>query len=87
VIENRCKKAHIKGFSRKKILYELQWNYPDARDVIEEVLNSYSDSDILKNKILPRLLHVHPEEKVIQKCLQLGFSFGDIRNTLKSNNF
>jgi SOS response regulatory protein OraA/RecX len=24
VIENRCKKAHIKGFSRKKILYELQ---------------------------------------------------------------
>lgn len=84
VIQARCKKAENKGFSRKKILYELQWCYPDARNVIEEVLNSYSDTDILENKILPRLLHVHPEEKVIQKCLQAGFTFWDTRNALKN---
>lgn len=82
IIEARCKKAKDRGLSRRKIFYELQGHYPDARILIEEVLGGYDDTSILQNKVLPHLLGSHSKEKIIQKCLQAGFSFRDIQTAL-----
>ncbi len=82
IIEARCKKAKDRGLSRRKIFYELQGHYPDARILIEEALGGYDDTSILQNKVLPRLLGSHSKEKIIQKCLQAGFSFRDIQTAL-----
>lgn len=74
-----CKKAQNKGFSRKRTLYELQWKYPDARNVIDEALQTYDDVEILVNTVIPHLLKLRSQEKAIQKCLQTGFSLRDVQ--------
>lgn len=83
VIRVRCKKAQNKGFSRKRILYELQWQYPHARSIIDEELDAYDDMEALSRVVLPLFLKKYSQEKTIQKCLQTGFSLRDIQMVLR----
>lgn len=85
VIQDNCKKAARKGFSRKRILYELQSKYPDAHTVIDEEIKSYDDVMILW-VMLPRMIGLHPREKTIQKCLQRGFTLRDVQRVIAENN-
>lgn len=80
-IQDHIKKYERKGFSRKKIFYELQWQYRNAGSVIDEEMATYSDISILQT-LLPKLLRLYSIEKVTQKCLQIGFSLSDIRKTI-----
>ncbi len=83
IIQNRCKKAANNGFSQKRILYELQWQYPQARSIITEMLSTYDDVEILRDMVLPRFLKIYPLDKIIQKCIQAGFSAKDAQLVLK----
>jgi len=82
VIETFCRKAQRKWFSRKKIIYELGFKYPDSQKLIWEILKDYSDSTILQD-LIPSLLKTRLPEKVIQKCLQSWFSISDIQKVMK----
>lgn len=77
IIYDRCQKAARKGFSRKRIAYELQWQYPLARLIIWEILDTYDEWEILREKVLPNLIKKYPREKILQKCIQAGFSAQD----------
>lgn len=83
IIQDRCQKATKKGFSRKRISYELQWQYPQARNIIAEILENYDEREILGENIIPQLLKKFPQEIVIQKCIQAGFSAQDARLILR----
>jgi SOS response regulatory protein OraA/RecX len=83
IIQDRCHKAAKKWFSRKRIAYELQWQYPQAHYIIWEILEAYDEWEILREKVLPNLIKKYPEEKIIQKCIQAGFSAQDARLILR----
>lgn len=82
IIQTRSKKAESRGYSRKRITYELRMQYPNAHSLIDEIVSTYDDIEILKHIVLPHLLRTHPKEKVIQKCMQTGFVLRDIRSAL-----
>lgn len=56
--------------------------YPDAREVISEILSDYDDSDIL-NKKAPELLKKYTQEQVVAKLSQKGFNPSDIYTVLR----
>lgn len=82
VIETFCQKAQKKWFSRKKIIYELGFKYPDSQKLIWEILKDYSDFAILQ-ECIPSLLKTRLPEKVLQKCLQSWFSMSDIQKVMR----
>ena len=59
------------------ISYELSLKYPDARSVVDELLSSYDDREILQKKA-PELLRKYYQEQLIQKLFQKGFRMNDI---------
>ncbi len=59
------------------ISYELSLKYPDARSVVDELLSSYDDREILQKKA-PELLRKYSQEQLIQKLFQKGFRMNDI---------
>lgn len=87
IIQDRCQKAAKKWYSRKRIAYELQGQYPQARNIIAEILDNYDEGEILREKILSQLLKKYSQETVIQKCIQAGFSAQDARLILRDVSF
>jgi len=83
IISDRCQKAARKGFSRKRITYELQWQYPLARHIISEILETYDEWAILRERVLPDFIKKYPREKILQKCIQAGFSAQDASLIIK----
>mgnify|MGYP000222752452 FL=1 len=59
------------------ISYEISLKYPDARSVVDELLSSYDDREILQKKA-PELLRKYSQEQLIQKLFQKGFRMNDI---------
>lgn len=74
ILQKKCEKAAQRGLSRKKIAYELNGQYPQARSIIDELLSSYDDIGVLRHTILPRLISKYSRNIIIQKCIQAGFS-------------
>ena len=56
--------------------------YPDARDVIAEILTDYDDRSILQKKA-PELLCKYSQEQVLGKLSQKGFQISDIYTVLR----
>lgn len=56
--------------------------YPDARDVIGELLADYDDVIILQKKA-PELLRKYSQEQVLGKLSQKGFQMRDIYAALR----
>lgn len=71
-----------KGFSRKAIIYELSSDFPQFRELIDAILQEYDAVHILQTIVLPKLQKQLPEQKIIEKCLQRGFSLSDIKKVL-----
>ncbi len=82
VIETFCQRAQKKWFSRKRVLYELGFTYPDFPALIREISAEYNDYVILQNMI-PTILKTRSPEKVVQKCLQGWFVMSDIQKVMK----
>lgn len=56
--------------------------YPDAREIISEILSDYDDVYVL-NKKAPELLKKYTQEQVIAKLSQKGFNLSDIYAVLR----
>lgn len=76
-IEKMVHRSFQKWISKKMISYEISLKYPDARSVVDELLSSYDDREILQKKA-PELLRKYSQEQCIQKLLQKGFRMNDI---------
>ena len=81
-IKKIVQKGIQKWSSKKSLRYELQMKYPDAREIIWEILSDYDDSDIL-NKKAPELLKKYTQEQVVAKLSQKGFNPSDIYTVLR----
>jgi SOS response regulatory protein OraA/RecX len=81
-IERAVQKWVQKWISKKALQYELSIKYPDARDVITELLVDYDDKTILQEKA-PELLRKYSQEQFVWKLSQKGFQISDIYAALR----
>lgn len=56
--------------------------YPEARDLLSELLEGYDDGEILVKKA-PELLKKYSQEQVVTKLCQKGFNLSDIYTVLR----
>lgn len=56
--------------------------YPDARELAEELLEEYSDIEMIQKKA-PELLKKYTQEQVVSKLCQKGFRLSDIYTILR----
>ncbi len=78
----------LKSYGKRRVEQELYLKGID-RDTINTVLDEISFdndalSDIIKRKYLSRLSDEKGRQKVVNALMRLGYSFGEIRDALKS---
>ena len=78
----------LKGYGKRRVEQELYRKGID-RDIIFNVLDEISFdndtlSDIIKRKYMNRLSDEKGRQRVVNALLRLGYSFGEIRDALKS---
>lgn len=81
-IERLVQRGAEKGTAKKMLQYELQMKYPEAKDLVSELLSDYDDADILIKKA-PELLKKYTQEQVVTKLCQKGFSLSDVYTVLR----
>lgn len=81
-IERLVQRWAEKGTAKKILQYELQMKYPEAKNLISELLSDYDDIAILIKKA-PELLKKYTQEQVVTKLCQKGFSLSDVYTVLR----
>lgn len=81
-IERFVQRWAEKGTAKKILQYELQMKYPEAKNLISELLSDYDDIAILIKKA-PELLWKYTQEQVVTKLCQKGFSLSDVYTVLR----
>ena len=84
-IRSLIEKAERKGESKKMLAYRLGMEYPQSRELIQELLKTYDDSEILVETIA-ELSKKYPPDKLFQKLMQKGFAVTDIQRELRGKS-
>jgi SOS response regulatory protein OraA/RecX len=81
-MERLVQRGGEKGTAKKVLTYELQMKYPEAKELVSELLEEYDDTEILTKKA-PELLKKYTQEQVVTKLCQKGFNLSDIYTVLR----
>ncbi len=81
-IERLIDKGAQKWTAKKLLQYELQMKYPEAKELVSELLSEYDDREMLAKKA-PELLKKYTQEQVVTKLCQKGFSLSDVYTVLR----
>ena len=69
----------------KRYIYQKLWETKQDRQVLENLLNEYfidgEQENIIKNH--EKLKNKYPQQKIIQKLIEKGFSYSEIKGIVK----